>query len=269
MSRTLAGTAALGATVLLVIGCTGPGATPTNGPSTGPTATPTQSPTAGPTGIPSAQADFGVDVYPAQDPPEARVAIPGEKVSFLVVITSPGSDAPFSVTAAATGARVTDIRPAQLKPGAVGEVWVIPDVTTVDAVATVKITAERGASAKVVDRTIMIMPMVDDRAKDAKPYFDLWTAYLAKNHPELGITAGTKWDATYVSTFLVVSHYAYYSEEWEMKIAWHNMIPPYDWTEVYLRHRGTEWKPSLDFKIDSVSGKTAPHVGELPDAIMR
>lgn len=54
-----------------------------------------------------------------------------------------------------------------------------------------------------------------------------------------------------------------------MKISWHNMIPPNDWTEVYLRHRGTESKPSLDFKIDSVSGKTAAHPGDLPDAIMR
>jgi hypothetical protein len=47
------------------------------------------------------------------------------------------------------------------------------------------------------------------------------------------------------------------------------MIAPYDWTEVYLRRRGTEWKPSLDFKIDSVSGKMAAHPGDLPDATMR
>lgn len=54
-----------------------------------------------------------------------------------------------------------------------------------------------------------------------------------------------------------------------MPLSWHNMIAPYDWTEVYLRHRDTESKPSLDFKIDSVSGKTAPHAETPPDAVMR
>jgi hypothetical protein len=63
------------------------------------------------------------------------------------------------------------------------------------------------------------MPMVDERAKDARPYFDMWVAWLAANHPELGITKDTKWEPTFVSIFLVVSHYAYYSDEWEMKVS--------------------------------------------------
>ena len=54
-----------------------------------------------------------------------------------------------------------------------------------------------------------------------------------------------------------------------MPLSWHNMIAPYDWTEVYLRHRDTESKPSLDFKIDSDSGKTAPHAETLPTQSMR
>jgi len=232
-------------------------------------ASPTPSPTPSPTASPTPNAEFTIDVYPAQDPPEARVAIPGEKVSLLVVITSPGTNDAVAISATASGAKITDMSPAQLKPGVVGEVWLVPDATTVDAVDSPTITAKRCGTTKTVDRTIMIMPMVDERAADAQPYFDMWIDYLSKSHLELGITKTTKWDATFVSTFLVVSHYAYYSDEWEMKIAWHNMIAPYDRTEIYLRRRGTEWKPSLDFKIDSVSGKTAAPQGDLPGAIMR
>ena len=93
---------------------------------------------------------------------------------------------------------------------------------------------------------------------------------LPSAHPELGITAQTKWEPVFVSTLLVVSHYSYYSPDWELAIAWHNMIAPYDWTDMYLRHRGTETAPSIAFRIDSVSGGTAPHVAdaaEWPDLV--
>ncbi len=254
----------LSCALVVAAGCSGTLAAPS------PTVKPAPSPTPSPVVTPSATANtaFDVQVYPSEEPVESRVAIPGEKVSFLVVVTSAASDA-VSVTATATGAHISDIKPAELKPGVVGEVWLTPDATESEATAHIAITLTRGTMVKTVERTVKVAPMLDERAKDAQPYFELWVDYLIKQHPELGITSQTKWDPTFVSTFLVVSHYAYYSDEWEMKVCWHNMIPPYDWTEVYLRHRGTEWKPSLDFKIDSVSGKTAPYATTPPDAVMR
>jgi hypothetical protein len=249
----------LGLIVFALAGCTAATAAPS----------PTPTPTPTPTPSPAAEADFTVSVFPAEDPVEARVAIPGEKVSFLVVVESPGDDRTVAVTAVASGAKITTIKPAQLKPGVVGEVWLTPDSVTADATATVTVTASRGTVTRTVDRSIKVTPMTDERAADAQRYFQMWVDYLATAHPELGITKETVWEPTYVSIFLVVSHYAYYSDEWEMKVSWHNMIPPYDWTEVYLRHRGTEWKPSLDFKIDSVSGKTAAYATTPPDAVMR
>lgn len=241
-----------------------------SGPSPTAPASAIPSPTPTPSSSPTADAGFTLTVLPDEDPVEARVAIPGEKVSFLVTVAPAGANQdPVQISATAVGATVTSVRSAQLKPGVVAEVWLVPDPTETDAVVSTTITASRGSVVQTASRTIKIMPMADERAADARPYFDMWVAWLAANHPELGITATTKWEPTFVSTFLVVSHYAYYSDEWEMKISWHNMIPPYDWSEVYLRHRDTETKPSLDFKIDSVSGKTAPHAETLPDAVMR
>lgn len=76
---------------------------------------------------------------------------------------------------------------------------------------------------------------------------------LAAKHPELGITAKTEWTPRFVSTLLVVSQYAYYSDEWELTVAWHDMIPPHDWTDIHLRHRGTEAVPGLAFRQDSIA----------------
>jgi hypothetical protein len=77
-----------------------------------------------------------------------------------------------------------------------------------------------------------------------------WIEWLAAAHPELGITADTEWKPVFVSTLLVVSHYSYWSEDWEVTVAWHNMIPPDDWTEVHLRRRGVDTAPSLAWRRD-------------------
>jgi hypothetical protein len=86
----------------------------------------------------------------------------------------------------------------------------------------------------------------------------MWTGWLAANQPEFGITKTTKWDSSYTLALLIVSHYAYFSDEWEMKVSWHVMIAPSDFTEVYLRHRGTDTTWTHAFRVDSFSGKTAP-----------
>ena len=109
----------------------------------------------------------------------------------------------------------------------------------------------------------------DERAADAQPYFDRGVTWLATAHPELGITADTAWEPIFVSTLLVVSHYSFWSAGWEMTIAWHNMIAPYDWTEVHLRQRGVDMAPSLAFRIDSVSESTEPHEVAPPEAVVR
>ncbi len=257
---------------LVFAGCTGAAAStssPLPSPSVAPPSSPpTASPTPTPTPTATPDTAFAIVVLPAEDPPESRVAIPGEKVSFLVTVES-ATDSPVTISATASGAKVTSVEPAQLTGGVVGEVWLMPDPVTENGIVKVEFRAERAGVTKTETRSIIVWPMADERAADAKPYFEMWSAWLAAKHPELGITAATKWDPTFVSTFLVVSHYAYYSADWEMKVSWHNMIPPNDWTEVYLRHRGTESKPSLAFRIDSVKGKTEAHSVTPPDAIMR
>jgi hypothetical protein len=249
------------AALVLLSACTSGGPTSTT-PAPG---TPTPAP-----GTPTPAGEFSLLVVPPEEPVEARVAIPGERICFLVVIEEQdGGGGPVTVTASASGASVIDVRSASLEPGTVGEVWVVPDASSVETTATVDITANRGGVDRTEHRSISIMPMADERAADAQPYFERWVAWLAANQPQLGITLDTVWQPTFVSTFLVVSHYAYWSAEWEMVVAWHNMIPPSDWSEIYLRHRDTEAQPSLAFRIDSVAGNTEPQPVGPPAEVMR
>jgi len=83
---------------------------------------------------------------------------------------------------------------------------------------------------------------------------DLFIPWLAQNRPELGITEQTQWTGTIVTPhILVVTHYLYFSDEWEMHVFWHVMIPPYDWAKIELRRRFVETLPSLAFEIPSRS----------------
>lgn len=232
--------------------------------ASGPTSSPSP-PTASSTPAP----DVALQVFPAEEPTAIRMAIPGSKYAFLVTVEGAAAEAAATITASATGARIVEIRPSQLRPGAVSEVWVVADATTAETTGSVTITATRGGSSKSVTRSLPVFPMTDERAADARPYFERWTAWLATSHPELGISASTEWQPVFVSTLLVVSHYSYWSKDWEMTVAWHNMIPPSDWTDVFLRRRGSETAPSLAFRIDSVKGNSAPHPIDPPKDLVR
>ena len=217
--------------------------------------------------------EFTVSVLPTEDPVAVRAAIPGEKTNFLVTIQDAASaNSAASVTAKATNATVRGVQPVFIKAGQVAEVWLTIDPgITLDTTASVSITVSRAGVSHTVDRTIQVMPMSGEgRDRDAQPHFALWTRWLEANHPELGITSATSWEPLYVSPLLIVSHMAYYSNDWEMGLMWHAAtIPPNDWSQIYLRKRHAETKPSLSFKLDSFSGETAPYSVPPPEVVVR
>ena len=227
---------------------------------------------------PDARANPGNDARPgrhhARRLPARGATRPGWRspagVTASFVVSGEGTTtSAATITATATMAKVVRISPAELLPGAIGEVWVVADDATEETMASVTITAARGGSTSSVVRSLPVFPMADERARDAQPYADRWVAWLASDHPELGITTATEWEPVFVSMLLVVSHYSYWSADWEMTVAWHNMIPPDDWAEVHLRRRGTETAPSIAYRIDSIAGRTAPYGVEPPEVVVR
>jgi len=197
------------------------------------------------------------------------MAMVEQRVVFLVVIEDTGEGTGYGnavdISATASDAAVSVNNPA-IKPGEVAEVTVIPDQTSTNKILTLAINGDRKGFKQTETYDIEVMDWEDDLGELAAEMRDKFVPWLASNHPELGITSETEWIGTIVNPgILVVMHYMFYSEDWEMYVTWHVMIPPYDWTKIYLRPRFTETQSTMAFEISSVQGGEEPHSIELPD----
>lgn len=199
----------------------------------------------------------------------ALIAMVGQTAIYLVVVEDTGEGSGYGeavdVSATASGAAVTVTNPV-IRPGEVAEVIVIPDQTSTNKILTLTINGDRRGVMQNVTVVIEVIDWEDELGEVAAEMRDKFVPWLANNHPELGITSETEWFGTIVNPgILVVMHYLFYSDDWEMYVTWHVMIPPYDWTKIYLRSRFTETQSSTAFEISSVQGETEPHSIELPD----
>lgn len=222
---------------------------------------------AGPSPSPTAGATvFELDVQPTTS---VGFTIPGSTFMFLVSVSGAPADGPVTISAEADGASVA-VEPASLPPGTVGEVTVVPEPVTGDEVPLeVTIHATRGGIAREATRTITVQPGTDELGPEAADHLAPFITWLAANRPELGITAETTWEGTAAPWVLIVSHYQYVSNDWELDLAWHVMIPPDDWCRIALRRRWVEATPSLAFEISSFSRQSVPHEIAPPDAVWR
>jgi hypothetical protein len=189
--------------------------------------------------------------------------------------------------------------PAQIRPGGVAEVTVVIDDTVVadlpddgepilgqrepprpadrtagpqQAVTPISPTGPEGASVPVTvtltrggteirrDVPINISRGEDHLLDDAASHRDRFVAWLESERPEVGITSSTEWVGTPVQPhILVVSHYLFFSDDWEMSVMWHIMIAPHDWSRISLRPRD-QLSPTLAYEIPSVSAPTVVEI---------
>ena len=199
---------------------------------------------------------------------ETVYSIPGQKCMFLVTLvenqTSTESGA-VKLTITSPDCE-TSIYPQTITLGQVAEITVTPTSANVGRNVTMTLTGERGSVKRTVNLSTEVLEEEDTLEPEAAEKRDMFTAWLAEKHPELGINDKTAWTGTVVNPrVLVVTHYMFLSEEWEMYVTWHVMIPPYDWAKIYLRHRFDESAPTYAFEISSVQGKVEPGAIEVPD----
>ena len=218
----------------------------------------------------SAQFSLNVITRPASFG-DALYAVPNQKCLFLVTIeenqTSSGLKA-VNVLVASPNCVVT-VFPQAIVSGQVAEVTVVPADADVGKNVTVTIQGERDGSKQVKTVTFEVIEeegreeTLGPEATSVRNNFAQW---LLTSHPELGITNETAWTGTVVNPrILVVMHYMFLSEDWEMYVTWHVMIPPYDWARIYLRHRFNATAPSYAFEISSVQEQTEPQAIDVPD----
>lgn len=206
---------------------------------------------------------------PIKGEEEIPMAMAEQRVVFLVVVEETGNGNGYGnvveISATASGAAVSVNNPA-IKPGEVAEVNMIPDQTSTNKVLTLTINGDRSGFKQTETVDIEVIDWEDDLGELAAEMRDKFVPWLSTNYPEFGISSETEWIGTIVNPgILVVMHYIFYSEDWEMYVTWHVMIPPYDWTKIYLRPRFTETRSTMAFEISSVQGEEEPHSIELPD----
>jgi len=198
-------------------------------------------------------------------------SIAGQQCVFLVTVidADQAGQFPVRISAQAPGAQVI-IYKQDIVEGQVAEVVVIPEQASAGKTIKVTIVGSGGAGS---DKRVISFDVVegeDDRQEYARELMDRFVPWLAANRPELGITAETEWKGTMVSpVWLVVSHYLFFSEEWEVHVAWHVMVAPYDWARIDLRHGFDELEPSYAFEISSVSADSEPVETEPPESVWR
>jgi hypothetical protein len=205
----------------------------------------------------------GADVF--------KLAIPGQRFVFLVTITDEGEESglPVTISGEAPGAEVV-VYQGDIFEGEVAEVVVIPAQASVGQIIEVTITGTRGSVTDEKVASFEVAEGEDDRQEYATELLNRFVSWLATDHPELGITEDTVWAGTTVSPiWLVVSHYLFFSEEWELHLEWHVMIPPSDWARIDLRHRFDELAPSYAFEISSVDADSEPVAIEVPETVWR
>jgi len=226
------------------------------------------------TGCPMSEpATFTMKVVPEQ----IEDTIPQQRCVLLVTIEESDADAPgepVTITAIGEGAtavvahgtvtagEVAEVTVTMLQPQTGGEGgW--PCSATIHA--------QRGATSRNVEVPIVLTSEEEDTVGPAAAEMrDRFVPWLAQNRPELGIDETTVWEGTIVKPhWLVVTHYLFFSDEWEMHVSWHVMIAPYDWARIDLRRRFHETLPSLAFEISSVSDPAPLTVDEIqPEEIL-
>lgn len=196
-------------------------------------------------------------------------SIAGQRCVFLVMINEEGDNAPVVISATTTGAQVS-INKTEISKGDVAEVVVIPAEESVGNTINIVVKGTREGLTDEKTVSFEVIEGEDDRQEYAAELLEKFTAWLSVNQPELGINEQTEWIGTMVSPqWLVVSHYLFFSEEWEAHISWHIMIAPSDWAQIDLRHRFDEYKPSYAFEIPSIVAGDNPRQVETPETVWR
>jgi len=180
-------------------------------------------------------------------------ALPGIPVTLLVTVHDvEGGSGEVSLSAAFSGGTVT-VSPETITTGEVAEVTLTADAVDEELETAVNVTGERGSVEQTASRAVVVMPWEDELGPMAADLLEVFTEWLAESHPELEIGPEREFDGNVVAPrLLVVSHYLFADEEYELGLSWHVTIQPHDWAELYIRPRDA-LTPTKAFRVSSWS----------------
>ena len=200
--------------------------------------------------------------------PEHVNTIPGQTGWFLVEIISGQQIDDYDVQILTNTSIDTDYVYWPQAP--LLEVFLYPNSTHVDTCIQVEITFTSGFSVARDTALLYVLNWEGSELAEVIGKRDVFVDYLADSIPDFGINETVSWTPIYnCAGILVVGHYLFMSDLWELEVSWHVMIPPYDWVQVYLRHRGYV-EPGWAGRIDSWSTDNTTILStEPPEEIYR
>ena len=109
--------------------------------------------------------------------------------------------------------------PQSITAGQVAELSVMPTQANIGKNVTITLQGERQGLKQTETITVEAIEGENTLEPEAAGMREKFTDWLSINHPELGITNDTTWIGTIVNPrILVVMHYIFLSENWEMYV---------------------------------------------------
>jgi hypothetical protein len=170
--------------------------------------------------------------------------------ALVTIEDEEGSSGEVTLVAASDDLEVS-IEPSTIADGEVAELTFTAEPATDDREVSVTVTATRGDEERTATKTIVVRPGTDDLGPMANEILDLFLPWIEENRPEFGLGPDTEFEGRIVAPgLLIVSHYAFFTDEYEVGVAWHITIPPDDWADLYIRPRD-ELTPTAAFRVSS------------------
>lgn len=178
--------------------------------------------------------------------------IPGHRPLALVTATGDGTTPIQLLATPSLDGAVAEAVPAEMLPGGVAEIWVeLPEVTE-EVPFQVTVSATRDELERVVTVDATAVPGVDDLEPMALDIAAVFIAELGGEVDALPATSAGLLNGTPVAGLLVVTHYAWFTEQAEVGLAWHVMVAPDDWAELTIRPRD-QLTPTEAYRLTSWS----------------
>jgi len=217
--------------------------------------------------------DQPADYVLSTSPEFVNRLIPGRRPLALVTATGEGTGTIRLTAVTSVAGAAADVQPANISPGEVAEIWVDLPPVTVDVPLTVTIGGTRDDLERIVTVDATAVPGVDDLEGTAVDIAGVFIDELAGTVDALPPTTAGLVNGTPVAGLLVVTHYAWFTDEAEIGLAWHIMVAPDDWAELTIRPRG-QLAPTEAYRLTSWStalagGDVAIDVIDPPPEVMR
>jgi len=209
-------------------------------------------------------------------PNEVLDAPAGQPCLLFAEIEGVDVDAGSAVTVSAS-ATDADISPCtwQLSGDGIIEFAVTPDPASTGNRVQVVLVAEIEGTVR---QDICVLHVTDalsedgaiSRAREAEEIRHEFYEWMIETCPSIPAETSGAWTGIPIRPHrLVVSHYVFFSGDWEIVIWWHVTTPPHDWARIYIRRRFTDRTPWIAAEISSLLNGELPRAIDPPELVFR